>query len=185
MADFTRREIKRTFVQLLEERKYSDITIKNIVETCGISRSAFYYHFRDIPDLLDEIVKERTDEVIGQYTKIESVDECLAAMGNAIKSNKRALMHIYRSVDREYLEKQIIRLCNYTVSTYINTVLAEEEISEEDKKRIISYLEYLMVGFVVSWLQSGMNDDMAESFRETVKYLNNAAYDMAQRMKDE
>lgn len=185
MANFTRREIKKTFVQLLEERRYSDITIKDIVETCGISRSAFYYHYPDIPSLLDEIVKERADEVIGQYTKIESFDECLDAMAVAIKSNKRALMHIYRSIDREYLEKQIIRLSNYVISTYINTVLANEEISDEHKKSIISYLEYLMVGFIVSWLQSGMDDAKADNFRETLKYLNNAAYEMAQRMKEE
>lgn len=184
MANFTRREIKKTFIQLLEERKYSDITIKDIVETCGISRSAFYYHYPDIPALMEEIIKERIDDTIAQYTRIDSVDECLSAMGAALESNKRAVMHIYRSIDRAYLDKQLVRLCSYVVSAYINTVLRDEPLTPEDRASIINYLAYLLLGFVIAWLESGMDDAMAKDFRRTIQYLNDAAARMAEQMKN-
>ena len=41
MANFTREAIKATFIRLLEERQFSDITVKNIVEECGINRNSF------------------------------------------------------------------------------------------------------------------------------------------------
>ena len=47
MANFTQKAIKETFIALLEEHPLSDITVKNIVETCGINRNSFYYHFQD------------------------------------------------------------------------------------------------------------------------------------------
>lgn len=184
MANFTRREIKKTFIQLLEERKYNDITIKDIVETCGISRSAFYYHYPDIPALLEEIIKERIDDTIEQYTRIESVDECVSAMGSALESNKKAVMHIYRSIDRTYLDKQLVRLCNYVVSAYINTVLRDAPLTPQDKTSIINYLAYLLLGFVVAWLESGMDDTMAKDFRRTIQYLNDAAIRMAEQMNN-
>ena len=50
MANFTRRAIKEAFTSLLEERPLNDITVKDIVERCGINRNSFYYHYQDLPD---------------------------------------------------------------------------------------------------------------------------------------
>ena len=50
MANFTKKAIKETFVELLEEHPLSDITIKDIVEKCGINRNSFYYHYHDLPE---------------------------------------------------------------------------------------------------------------------------------------
>ena len=36
--------IAETFVKLSDEKNIDKITVKDIVEACGISRQAFYYH---------------------------------------------------------------------------------------------------------------------------------------------
>lgn len=58
MMNRTELVIAKAFWQLLEEKPYSKITVKNIVERCEINRNTFYYHFHDIPDLLDRILKK-------------------------------------------------------------------------------------------------------------------------------
>ena len=55
MPNFTKKAIKETFVALLEERPLNRITVKDIVEACGINRNSFYYHFQDLPALLVEL----------------------------------------------------------------------------------------------------------------------------------
>ena len=60
MAGSTQRVIRKTFMELLEERPLNEITVKLIVERCGINRKTFYNHYRDIPDLMEKIL---TDEV--------------------------------------------------------------------------------------------------------------------------
>ena len=60
MASFTRKAIMASFVKLLEERPLSKVTVKDIVEDCGINRNTFYYHFEDIPSLIEAIVREET-----------------------------------------------------------------------------------------------------------------------------
>ena len=47
--------IAETFVKLSDEKNIDKITVKDIVEACGISRQAFYYHFRDKYDLVNWI----------------------------------------------------------------------------------------------------------------------------------
>ena len=45
MASFTRKAIMTVFLNLLDERPLSKITVKDIVDACGINRNTFYYHF--------------------------------------------------------------------------------------------------------------------------------------------
>lgn len=49
----TRAAIINAFWQLLDEKPYNKITVKNIVERCQVNRNTFYYHFHDIPELLE------------------------------------------------------------------------------------------------------------------------------------
>ena len=58
MTDFTKKAIKDTFVELLEEYPLNEITVKSLVKACGINRNSFYYHYHDISSLIDEIIKD-------------------------------------------------------------------------------------------------------------------------------
>ena len=48
MPSFTRNAIIASFLKLLNERPLHKITVKDIVEDCGINRKSFYYHDQDI-----------------------------------------------------------------------------------------------------------------------------------------
>ena len=63
MANFTRRAIKETFLKLLNQRPLNQITVKDIVEDCGINRNSFYYHFEDLPALVEEMVGEQVQSL--------------------------------------------------------------------------------------------------------------------------
>ena len=49
--------------RLLMQKKVKKLTVKDIVEECGITRQTFYYHFRDIPDLLKWVLERNTDQL--------------------------------------------------------------------------------------------------------------------------
>ena len=64
MASFTKKAIRESFMRLLAERPVDKITVKDIVEDCGIARNTFYYHYRDIYEVLEEILDIRVQEVV-------------------------------------------------------------------------------------------------------------------------
>ena len=45
--------IADTFSQMLEKEDVDKITVTKLIGECHISRQTFYYHFRDIMDVLD------------------------------------------------------------------------------------------------------------------------------------
>ena len=57
MPGFTRQIILHTLTELMNEKPLYKITVKDIVERCGVNRNTFYYHSRDIPDAAEAMVK--------------------------------------------------------------------------------------------------------------------------------
>jgi len=49
MPSQARAAIKASFLKLLNQRPLREITVKDIVQDCGVNRNSFYYHFQDIP----------------------------------------------------------------------------------------------------------------------------------------
>lgn len=45
--------ISQTFLELSKTKNVDKITVKDLSETCHISRQAFYYHFQDILDVIE------------------------------------------------------------------------------------------------------------------------------------
>ena len=77
MPPFAKREIKNSFIKLLTERPISQITVKDIVEDCGVNRNSFYYHFQPslvqtsgINDWLCVMVSTQNYEQIGYHSSL-------------------------------------------------------------------------------------------------------------------
>ena len=120
MTSLTKDAIKKSFMKLLNQKQINKITVKEIVEDCGINRNSFYYHFDDIPSLVEEILNEQADalvQVSGENTDIYS--SILAAMDFALQ-NKTAMLHIYNSANKNVFERYLSRIAHRTVTEYFN-----------------------------------------------------------------
>ena len=48
MANTTKQALEQSLKKLMQVKALDKITIRDITTDCGISRMAFYYHFKDI-----------------------------------------------------------------------------------------------------------------------------------------
>ena len=53
MSDTTKRALEESLKHMLLKKPLDKISISDITNDCGISRMTFYYHFRDIYDLVE------------------------------------------------------------------------------------------------------------------------------------
>lgn len=160
MANFTKKAIKDTFIELLSERLLSQITVKDIVERCGINRNSFYYHFRDIPSLIEEIVIEEVDRIIAKYPTLDSLEMAFNAAIDFAEKNRRAILHIFNSINRDIFEQYLWKVCDYIVVSFCKTVFAEQPVSDDDREIIIQFYKAQCFGMVIDWLSSGMKEDV-------------------------
>ena len=63
----TKELIKNCFLQLIEEKGYSKVSVTDITTMAQINRNTFYLHYVDKEDLIDEMISEnykRTEPLI-------------------------------------------------------------------------------------------------------------------------
>ena len=53
MSNTTKIALEASLKELLKKKPFDKITIADLTDDCGISRMAFYYHFKDIYDLVE------------------------------------------------------------------------------------------------------------------------------------
>lgn len=159
----TKNAIVDAFWTLLDEKPYSKITVKDIVDRCQVNRNTFYYHFRDIPDLLESTLEMFSDYVVQTYSKFGSPMDCLAPIVEYSLQRKRALLHIYRSVHREVFLDSLEHITRHFVTKYITVAAAEIELAQEDKDLLIRFYKCILVGVILDWMNQEMNYDLLES----------------------
>lgn len=165
----TKESIVAAFGELLEERPLNKITVREIVDRCGVNRNTFYYHFKDIPSLLEETIISQADQIIQNASAFGSPIDCIMPLVQYSTAHKKAILHIYRSAQREAFQAYLDRVATHIVRTYVDTVtkgLFSDLDSSPEKELLIRYYKCTMVGATLDWLDSGMQYDLqAVTFR--------------------
>ena len=101
MSGFTKEIIAKTFTEILDEKPMSKVTVRDIVERCGVNRNTFYYHFRDIPDVVEFVLKRKWDEIQEAPQEKNSILECMEEMASLVRDNRKLMLNVYKSVKRD------------------------------------------------------------------------------------
>ena len=64
MTKMTKMALAAALKKLLEKKPLSKITVTDITRECEINRHTFYYHFRDIYDLIEWIYVNEAEQYI-------------------------------------------------------------------------------------------------------------------------
>ena len=160
MPNFTKKAIQDSMKKLLNERPLNQITVKDIVADCGINRNSFYYHFADLPALLEEVIMEQANNIINEYPSIDSMEMCMDAIISFALKNKKAAYHIFNSVNRGMYEHYLLDMCHSFVDKYINTTFGELPFAPYDKEIIITFYSCECFGQIINWISGGMKADI-------------------------
>lgn len=63
----TKENFKTALLSLMEQKRFNDITITEIVNYAKYNRGTFYAHYQKKEDLLDEIIEEMFSQMIDAY----------------------------------------------------------------------------------------------------------------------
>ena len=182
-VNITKRAIQEAFLAVLNEKPLGKITVKDITDRCGINRNTFYYHYQDIPALLEEICQIQVYELVNKYPELNSVEECLDAAMQIVMDNKRAVMNIYNSDNRNTYVSSLWRMCEATVTTYFDTAFTDGRLSPEDRQLLIRYHKCECFGLILDWINNGLREDYIEGIRRLCQLKKGSLEDMIRRIR--
>ena len=157
--------IQNSFLRLLEERPLREITVKDIVKDCGVNRNSFYYHFKDIPALLEEIITGQAEQIIAAQGQALSLADCLETAARFALEHRQAVLHINQSAHRDLFELCLMDVCRRVVEDYASAAIGSLSIRPEDREILIRFYQCECFGQIMAWLNGGMRYDLAVQFR--------------------
>lgn len=173
MSNFTQTVITNTFGSMLERMPFDKITVSGIIKECSISRNTFYYHFRDIYDLLDHWL----DQELSVYMTMageEDWEESVRVFLNRCKSQKKLIYNLTNSISRERLEQYCFTTSDNVISAFVKHKTQGKALPPQRLASIINICSYSCAGYFFRFLWNGMKDDPEEIVKE-LRVLVNAA----------
>lgn len=149
----TKSLIKGAFIELVEEKGFDHVTIKDICNKALINRNTFYLHYYDKVDLLNKIASEvfvEQENTISFVSNKENVSR---------ESIKKGLLETFNVLSKE-IEFYRVILLDSSMSGFIDKFANElknryiKNLNIDYKSHIIEfdYIFYGIVGVIKNWI---------------------------------
>ena len=180
MSQVTKRALEQSLKNLLLKKPLTKITVGDITDDCGINRMTFYYHFKDIYDLVEWSCLEDAKRALDEKKTYDTWQQGLLQIFKAVQENKPFILNVYRCVHREQVEKYLQPLVDQLLLNVINEEAAGITVRDEDKQFIAQVYSYMFIGLMLDWIK----DDMREDPQQIVEKLSKLIKVILSRLVD-
>ncbi|MGG4394433.1 dihydroxyacetone kinase transcriptional activator DhaS [Paenibacillus thiaminolyticus] len=155
----TKKALATSLKELMNDHPFNKITVKHIVDRCGLNRQTFYYHFQDIYDLLGWVYHSEAVESIAHYRSYSTWTQGLRKIFLYIENNKAFCLNTLNSLARNHLDHYLYSVTLGLMIDVVNEVSDKMEVREEDKKFIANFYALAFTGLVIQWMENGMTEN--------------------------
>ncbi len=159
MSEITKKALATSLKKLLSKKELSKITISNITDDCGVNRQTFYYHFKDVYDLLEWIYLNEVIQSMDGKDTYNNWQQGFLSIFKYILENKEFVKNTYNSISRDYFLRFIYTQTAILLMNVIDEQAKDINVSDEDKKFIANFYKYAFVGIIQDWIEDGMKEE--------------------------
>lgn len=159
MSKVTKNAIAMSLKKILDKKVLTKVTINDITKDCGINRMTFYYHFKDIYDLIEWIFIEEAEKVLKDKKTYNTWKQGILNIFKAIGENKLFILNVYNSISKEQLENYLYKIVYTLLISVIEEKCVGMIVEYEKKKFIADFYKYAFVGIILNWIENGMKEE--------------------------
>lgn len=153
-SDYTKRAMAMSLKQLMVQKPLDKITIREIMEDCGMKRQNFYYHFEDIYDLVRWMFREEAVSLLSCHEGAQFWQDGLLHLFTHLKENQLVYRCALRSLEQDFLKKFFMDEIFPMVRRVADGVLMQLGFSPDPKdlEMIIQFYVIALAAVMESWL---------------------------------
>lgn len=169
----TAKRMDEAFIQILEKKDYSYITVKEICNAAGMNRSTFYLHYESMDDLLNESVEflirhfedymsRETDKFSDKISTCSLDDlylitpEYLEPYLNYIKANQRIFKTSLMNIKVLKMDDAYKKLFQHIIAP----ILDRYDVPENDRSYLITFYINGLMAIIKTWLEHECDDSV-------------------------
>ena len=156
MANGTKDALASALRQMMKVKPIDRITVKDIVEICGVNRQTFYYHFDDVDDLLEWVFEDDAERVLPKEVVYDRWREDVMTFMDYLESNSSFTLNVYNSNSRLYMLRYLKSKLKNCIESFAIIVSEGKNISRQDFEFTTEFYATCAIGFISQWLDSGL-----------------------------
>ncbi len=174
-ALFSKQAMYHALKKLITTKSINKITIKDITDTCGLNRQTFYYHFKDIYDLLEWSFQEEFRFIDSYLQKPEYTwEEIFAGSVKYISQNKYICQCIVCGLARDQLILSLHNSIYEIVRKIILRSLPQNQIPEKYLDFTARFYTYALSNYLFDWVKNGMLETPEEVIDNFIFVVNHS-----------
>ncbi|WP_295586616.1 TetR family transcriptional regulator [uncultured Oscillibacter sp.] len=147
-------KIAETLSQMLRSKPLDKITVKELVDACGISRQTFYYHFQDIMDVVEWNQQQSLRQAIESSLTAPTNRDAIRGVVREAVQRRDQIRQLLSSQRSREIEQLLIK----AVGTYLREMLLikvpEINLSSGDVEAALCFYSCGLVGMMLSGLEN-------------------------------
>ncbi|CDC62500.1 putative dihydroxyacetone kinase regulator [Clostridium sp. CAG:448] len=158
LPQFTRNAIIESFIRLATRNPLEKITVKDIVDACGVNRNTFYYYFQDMYALVEDLF--HAGPAASDPGKVaDTWTEGFVRLARFTQLYPRAVRNIYTSVGYDVFEGYVDDVIGEPIFAALKRESEKMGCPDIDLNLPALFYRQALMGIYSLWLRHDMKDD--------------------------
>lgn len=149
MSANTKNLIVTAFFNLAKVKPLDKITIKDVVEACGITRQTFYYHFQDILDVIEWSMKQYGQQLTERTLKAKTTREAFRIMLSILEDQSAVIAHLIQSRKQEQVEQLLLASIKGYFEALIPKRVVRSTWALDELETMLNFYSYAVIGVLL------------------------------------
>ena len=152
MPSFTRQAIMDAFLRLLAHKPFRKVTVRDIVEECGVNRTTFYYYYQDmyaiVEDLVASMLAPYAAALVGQ-----GVEEDLRDAADFVRMHRRALLGLWEGLGQEAVRRYLFSVLDGPLGQMVARDAEGLSVTPEERETVRILMRENLFGYFYLYLR--------------------------------
>lgn len=161
-SELTKVHMADTLQELMLEKPINKITVKELTSRARFNRQTFYYHFSDIYELLEWLLKRRLQSVVTNIETFKSWQDAGIYLLRYLSKNRSLVLSTLNSVSRSTVKNLIYDEIEKIAYKFVREFGSGIAVSDKAIDQIVHFFCVTFTALLEDWLISNNTEDPKE-----------------------
>ena len=163
-------EICSSLKSLMTQKSLNKITVAEIMQSCGMARQHFYYHFEDIYDAVRWMFDQEAVALLREHEGVMLWQDGLLQLFQYLQENRAVCLCALHSISREHLKRFFQTDVHVIIQGTIQRIA--EELNYQVSDGEVDLLTKFYVGALASMMEEWLLGNIQETPEELIRFAD-------------
>ena len=169
-SEAAKREICAALKTLMAQKPLNKITIVEIMQSCGMARQHFYYHFEDIYDAVRWMFDQEAVALLREHEGVMLWQDGLLQLFQYLQENRTVCLCALHSLSREHLKRFFQTDIHAIIQSTIQRIVIALNYHASDDE--VDLLTKFYVGALASMIEEWLLGEIQGTPEELIRFTD-------------